>query len=32
VSVVRFTWDGGWIDYYLDNVTFYRYKRDAAVP
>jgi hypothetical protein len=32
VSVVRFTWDGGWIDYYIDDVTFYRYKRDAAAP
>ena len=27
VSVLRFTWDGGWVDYYIDDVTFYRYKR-----
>ena len=26
VSVVRFTWDGGWIDYWIDDVAFYRHK------
>jgi hypothetical protein len=26
VSVVRFTWDGGWIDYWIDDVRFYRLK------
>lgn len=26
VSVVRFTWDIGWIDYYIDQVAFYRQK------
>ena len=26
VSVVRFTWDGGWVDYWIDDVTFYRHK------
>jgi len=26
VSVVRFTWDGGWIDYWIDDVRFYRHK------
>jgi hypothetical protein len=25
VSVVRFTWDGGWIDFWIDDVTFYRH-------
>jgi hypothetical protein len=25
--VVRFTWDRGWIDYYLDDVRFYRHKK-----
>ena len=24
VSVVRFTWDGGWIDFWIDDVRFYR--------
>ena len=27
VSVVRFTWDGGWIDYWVDDVKFYRRRR-----
>ena len=27
VSVVRFTWDGGWIDFWIDDVTFYRHKK-----
>ena len=26
VSVLRFTWDGGWIDYWIDDVRFYRHK------
>jgi hypothetical protein len=26
-SVVRFTWDSGYVDYYLDNVRFYRVTR-----
>jgi hypothetical protein len=26
-SVVRFTWDGGWVDYYIDDVAFYRVKK-----
>jgi hypothetical protein len=26
VSVFRFTWDGGWVDFYVDNVRFYRHK------
>jgi hypothetical protein len=26
VSVVRFTWDGGWIDFWIDDVSFYRHK------
>jgi hypothetical protein len=26
VSVVRFTWDSGYVDYYIDNVRFYRTK------
>lgn len=26
VSVVRFTWDGGFIDYWMDDVRFYRHK------
>lgn len=26
VSVVKFTWGAGWIDYWLDNVAFYRSK------
>lgn len=29
-SVVRFTWDVGYIDYYIDNIRFYRNKRPAA--
>jgi hypothetical protein len=24
VAVVRFTWEGGWIDYWIDNLGFYR--------
>ena len=24
VSVVRFTWDTGYVDYYIDDVRFYR--------
>jgi hypothetical protein len=27
VSLIRFSWDGGWIDFYIDDVTFYRHKR-----
>jgi len=27
VSVVRFTWDGGWIDYWIDDVKFYKRKK-----
>lgn len=27
VSVVRLTWDGGWIDYYIDDLAFYRHKK-----
>jgi hypothetical protein len=27
VSVVRLTWDAGYIDYYVDNLRFYRAKR-----
>ncbi|MBN2195692.1 MAG: hypothetical protein JW751_22920 [Polyangiaceae bacterium] len=27
VSVVRFTWDRGWIDYWIDDVRFYRDQR-----
>jgi len=26
LAVVRFTWDGGWVDYWIDDVTFYRHK------
>lgn len=26
VSTVRFTWDGGWVDYWIDDVRFYRHK------
>jgi hypothetical protein len=34
ISVVRFTWDVGYIDYYIDDVKFYREARsaDAATP
>ncbi len=34
ISVVRFTWDVGYIDYYIDDVKFYRDARsaDAATP
>ncbi|HVV51311.1 MAG TPA: hypothetical protein VHO06_16700 [Polyangia bacterium] len=34
LSVVRFTWDVGYVDYYIDNVRFYRAHRspDASVP
>jgi hypothetical protein len=27
LSLIRFSWDGGWVDYYIDDVTFYRHKR-----
>jgi hypothetical protein len=27
VSVVRLTWDAGWIDYWIDNLRFYRVRR-----
>ena len=30
VSVVRFSWDVGWIDYWVDQVSFYREKTSAA--
>jgi hypothetical protein len=30
VSVVRFTWDAGYTDYYVDNVRFYRLKGTSA--
>lgn len=26
VSVVRFTWDGGWVDFWIDDVRFYKTK------
>ncbi len=26
VSTIRFTWDGGWIDFWIDDVRFYRTK------
>jgi hypothetical protein len=26
VSVFRFTWDGGWVDYWIDDVALYRHK------
>jgi hypothetical protein len=26
VSVIRFTWDGGWIDFWIDDVRFYKTK------
>jgi hypothetical protein len=29
VSVVRFTWDVGYIDYYIDDVRFYRAKHSS---
>ncbi len=28
VGVVRFTWDRGWVDYWIDDVRFYRDKKD----
>lgn len=28
ISAVRFTWDRGWIDYWIDDVSFYRRKRE----
>ena len=31
VSVVRFTWDAGYVDYYIDNVRFYRLKAGGSV-
>ena len=30
MSVLRFTWDGGWIDYYIDDVAFYRHTNDGG--
>jgi hypothetical protein len=30
VSVVRFTWDAGYVDYYIDNVRFYRIKANGS--
>jgi len=30
VSVVRFSWDTGWIDYWIDQVSFYREKSGNA--
>jgi hypothetical protein len=30
VSVVRLTWDAGWIDYWIDNLRFYRVRRNGA--
>ena len=30
VSVARFTWDAGPVDFYIDNWRFYRVKRPAA--
>ena len=27
VSVVRLTWDAGWVDYWIDNLRFYRLRR-----
>ena len=27
VSVVRLTWDKGWVDYWIDNLRFYRVRR-----
>ncbi len=27
ITLVRFTWDGGWADFYLDDVRFYRHKK-----
>ncbi len=27
VSVVRLTWDAGWVDYWIDNLRFYRVRR-----
>ena len=26
VSVIRFTWDGGWIDFWIDDVRLYKTK------
>jgi len=26
VSVFRFTWDGGWVDYWIDDVALYKHK------
>jgi len=28
ISAVRLTWDAGNIDYYIDDLRFFRYKRD----
>lgn len=30
LTLVRFTWDRGYIDYYIDDVRFYRTKKTAA--
>jgi hypothetical protein len=30
VSAVRFTWDAGYVDYYIDNVRFYRLAGTSA--
>ena len=29
-SVVRFTWDAGYVDYYIDDVRFYRVKANGS--
>jgi len=29
VSVVRLTWDAGWVDYWIDNLRFYRVRRNG---
>jgi hypothetical protein len=29
ISMIRFTWDGGWVDYWIDDVRFYRHKPQA---
>jgi hypothetical protein len=30
VSTVRLTWDAGWIDYWIDNLRFYRVRRNGV--
>ena len=30
VSVVRLTWDAGWIDYWIDDLRFYRVRRNGV--